>query len=147
MAKQQNTKSETWSSRMKEYGGGNFTFLSTDGETLTFIVVGLPVLMKSVYKGKEQQRIGCPVVTEDGFQLLICGKRLARKISKKEKLFASKAFMVMREGVEGDVNAKYLLSEIAEEETFKQLCLIKDEDFTPDMIEDAVKEASTVLQG
>ena len=147
MAKEKPQQALTWSGKMKEFGGGNFTFLSTDGETLTFVVVGLPVLLKSVYKGKEQQRIGCPVVTDEGFQLFICGKRLARKLSKHEGIFNVSALMVIRHGIEGDVEAKYEVRVLPEPETFKRLSLIKDADFTPDMIDDAVVEAQTVMVG
>lgn len=145
MAKDKDRLATTWGQKMKEYGGGNFTFLSGDGESITFIVVGLPVLMKSVYKGKEQARIGCPVVTEDGFQLFIVGKRLARKLSKHEKVFDSKAIMVVRRGGEGDVNSKYEVHVMPETESFAALYKIKADDFTPDMIDDAVKEAGEVL--
>jgi len=70
MAKQNEKEATTWGGKMKEFGGGNFTFLSTDGETLIFIVVGLPVLMEGTYKGKSQERVGCPIVTDEGFQYL-----------------------------------------------------------------------------
>ena len=145
MGKNKSKEKATWASKMKEFGGGNFTFLSTDGESIIFIVVGLPRLLKSVYKGKEQERIGCPVVTDDGFQLFICGKRLARKLSKYEKVFETNAVMVVRQGVEGDVNAKYFVKPLPETETFDRLKAIKDEDFTPELIDEAVAEATTVL--
>jgi len=146
MAKQEPKEATTWAGKMKEYGGGDFTFLSTDGETLTFIVVGLPVLLKGTYKNKEQERIGIPLVSEDGFQLLIGGKRLARKLAKLEKVFKSNAIMVRREGAEGDVNAKYPITVLPEKETFDNFCKIKVEDFSPDMIPDAVKDALEVLK-
>lgn len=146
MAKQNGQKPETWGSRMKDFGGGNFTFISSDGETLTFIVVGLPELLKGTYKNKENERIGIPIVSEDGFQLLIAGKRLARKLAKHEKEFTTNAFMVTRQGAEGDVNAKYPIKVLPEVETFNTLKAIKDEDFEPSMIADAVKEAQDVLK-
>ena len=147
MSKQKNNKPETWGSRMEEWGGGDFTFLSEDGETIIFIVVGLPELMEGVYKNKKQQRVGLPIVSEDGYQLLVAGKRLARRLTKHEKLFKTKAFMVTRIGGEGDVNAKYPIKVLPEKETFDNLCAIKEEDFTPDMIPDSVKEALKILQG
>jgi len=146
MAKQNTQEATTWGGKMKEFGGGNFTFLSTDGETITFIVVGLPVLLKGTYKNKEQERIGIPLVSEDGFQLLIGGKRLARKLAKHEKEFTTNAIMVRRDGAEGDVNAKYPITILPEKEAFEQLCKVRDEDFTPDMIADAVKDALEVLK-
>ncbi len=147
MAKNENKEATTWGGKMKEFGGGNFTFLSTDGETLIFIVVGLPVLMKGTYKGKEQERIGCPIVTDEGFQLLVCGKRLARMLSKQEKIFKTHAIMVTRIGIEGDVNAKYPVRVLPEQETFDRLVALSAEDFSPEMIAEAVEAASKVLQG
>lgn len=147
MAKDKNSGKETWASRMKEFGGGNFTFLSEDGETITFIVVGLPELLKGTYKNKEQERIGFPLVTEDGYVLLVGGKRLARRLTKHEKDFATKAFMVRRDGAANDTNAKYPVKVIDEEETFKRLQAIAAEEFEPSMIPDSVAEATKVLQG
>lgn len=147
MVKEKVTEPTTWAGKMKEFGGGDFTFLSSDGEAIIFIVVGLPVLLKSTYKGKEQERIGCPVITEEGFQLLVCGKRLARKLSKHEKSFTSNAIMVIRHGVEGDVEAKYEVKILPEPETFARLEAMRVADFTPDMVQDAVDAAQQVMNG
>jgi len=147
MAKKEPKEATTWGGKMKEFGGGNFTFLSTDGETLIFIVVGLPVLMEGSYKGKVQERIGCPIVTDEGFQLLVCGKRLARMLSKQEKVFKTHAIMVTRIGAEGDVNSKYPVRVLPEQETFDRLKAIAAEDFSPEMIPEAVEAAKQVLQG
>ena len=135
----------SWKEKMKEFGGGNFCFLSSDGEVLTFIVVGEPVLLHSKYKGQEQQRIGCPVVTEEGYNLFICGKRLARKLSKHEAVFSNSALMVIRRGVEGDVNARYEVRVLSDVETYNRLKAIADKDFKPAMIAESVEEASGVL--
>jgi len=135
----------SWHEKMKEFGGGDFTFLSTDGETLTFIVVGEPVLLHSKYKGKEQERIGCPVVSDDGFQLLVCGKRLARKIGKHEGVFTTSALMATRHGVEGDINSSYDLTVLPESDTYNRLKAIKDTDFKPELVTDAVKAATEIL--
>jgi len=135
----------SWKDKMKEFGGGNFTFLSEDGESLTFIVVGEPVLLSSTYKGKEQQRIGCPVITDEGYQLLIGGKRLARKISKHESLFGTSALMVIRHGVEGDTDTKYEVKVLPEPDTFARLAAIRDSDFRPEMIRESVAEAADTL--
>jgi len=135
----------TWKEKMKEFGGGNFTFISTDGETLTFIVVGEPVLLTSKFKGKEQDRIGCPIVSDDGYQLFITGKRLARKLAKQESVFATNAIMVVRHGVEGDVNARYDVRVLPEPETYARLKAIKDADFTPELIQESIDEATQVL--
>lgn len=135
----------TWKDKMKEFGGGNFTFLSVDGEVLIFIVVGEPQLLKGQYKGKPNDRIGCPVVTDEGYLLFICGKRLARKISKLEKSFATKAIMAVRHGLEGDVNAKYEVTAVPEKATFERLQAIKKKDFKKDMIAESVADSAEVL--
>lgn len=135
----------SWKDKMKEWGGGNFTFLSEDGETITFIVVGDPVLIKTKYQGKEQERIGCPVVTDDGFQLFITGKRTARKISKHEAVFSTSALMVKRIGAAGDSNAKYPVVVVPEADTFARLTDIAKEDFNAAMIDEAVTDAQKVM--
>jgi len=134
-----------WAEKMKEFGGGNFTFLSVDGEVLIFIVVGEPQLLIGHFKGKENQRIGCPIVTDEGYMLFICGKRLARKISKLEKQFDTKAIMAVRHGGEGDVNAKYDVTAVPEKATFERLLAIKKADFKKPMIAESVADSAEVL--
>lgn len=136
----------TWAEKMKEFGGGNFTFLSEDGETITFIVVGDPVLLKSTYKKQENERIGCPVVTDEGYMLFITGKRVARKLAKHEKAFNTNAIMVTRHGEAGDTNATYKVVELPEVETFKALMKIKKADFKPEMIAESVEAVADVLE-
>jgi len=146
MSKDQKQLPGSWAGRMKEWGGGDFTFLSSDGEAIIFIVVGLPVQLKSMYKQKEQTRIGCPVVTDTGYQLFICGTRVARKLSKFEKQFDTSAFMVVRHGAEGDVNCKYDVKPLPEKETYSALMKIKEADFKPELIPESVEAASEVMQ-
>jgi len=135
----------TWAKKMQEFGGGNFTFLSVDGEVLIFVVVGEPQLLKSSYKGKVNERIGCPIVTDEGYMLFICGKRLARKISKLESSFDSKAIIAVRHGSEGDVNAKYDVTAVPEKATFERLMAIKKKDFKKTMIAESVADSAEVL--
>lgn len=135
----------SWKEKMKEFGGGNFTFLSEDGETLTFIVIGDPVLLKSKYKGKENERVGCPIITDEGYQLFVTGKRLARKISKYESVFKTSALMITRQGEAGDINAMYKVSVLPEVDTFKRLMAIKKKDFTPEMIAESIDDVGDVL--
>lgn len=135
----------TWKDKMKEWGGGNFTFLSTDGEVLICIVVGEPHLLISKYKGKENERIGCPVVSDEGYQLFVTGKRLARKLSKLEDKFASNALMIIRHGAEGDVNATYEVKVLDDKETLKRLKGVAKTDFDEAMIEDSLEEVKKVL--
>ncbi len=145
MAKQGTDLPTTWGGRMKAWGGGDFCFLSSDGEAIIFIVVGLPQQMKSFYKKKEQVRIGCPVVTDTGYQLFICGTRVARKLSKFEGQFDTSAFMVVRHGAEGDVNCKYDVKPLPEKETYSALMKIKEQDFKPEMIAESVTAATEVM--
>jgi len=135
----------SWKDKMKEFGGGNFTFLSEDGETLTFIVVADPVLLKSKFKGKENERIGCPVITDEGYMLFVTGKRLARKLSKHEPVFKKTALMVTRHGAEGDINASYAVAELPEKETFDRLKAIMKADFTLEMVAESIDAVGDVL--
>jgi len=144
MGKDRTPDMSSWGGRMKEWGGGDFCFLSSDGESLSFIVVGLPQQIQSNYHGKPQERIGCPVVTDTGYQLFICGKRVARKLAKFEKQFDKSAFMVIRHGAEGDVNAKYDVRPLPETETYSALLKIKAEDFKDEMIPESVAAALLV---
>lgn len=136
----------TWKDKMKEWGGGDMAFLSEDGELIHFIVVGEPVLLKGKFKGKETEKIGCPVVTDDGFQLLVAGKRLARKISKYEDQFNVQAFTAIRHGIADDPNTTYELKTIVEPELVKKLFGIAKKEFKPEMIKDAVKAVLDVMQ-
>lgn len=147
MGKKKEPDMKTWGGRMKEWGGGDFTFLSDDGECLVFIVVGLPELMDSIYKGQAGKRIGVPAVTENGYQLFVCGKRVGRKLSKVSKQFDTNAIMVVRHGEAGDTNAKYDVKVLPEKETFENLVKIKTEDFEESMIADSIKDALVVMQG
>jgi len=145
MPKDKDLIATSWAECMKEWGGGDFTFLSSDGEAIVFIVVGLPRMIESVYKKKTQIRIGCPVVTDTGYQLFVCGKRTARKITKFEKQFDKAAIMVVRHGAEGDVNSKYDVRVLPEKETYSALMKIKEEDFKPEMIAESITAAAAVM--
>ena len=147
MAKSKTEPATTWGGKAKEWGGGDFTFLSSDGEAIIFIVCGLPEKMVSNYKGKPGERIGCPVITDNGYQLFVCGKRTFRKLAKFEKQFSTNAIAVVRHGAEGDVNAKYDVKVLPEKETFDTLCAIRDEDFDAEMIPESIKAALEVMAG
>lgn len=137
----------SWKDKMKEWGGGDMAFLSEDGEAIMFVVVGEPVLLTGSFKGKESQKIGCPVVTLDGFELLIAGKRLARKISKYEDQFSQAGFIAIRHGAADDPQTRYELKTIDEPDVLRRLFEIKDRDFQPDMIPEAVEAAEVVMKG
>jgi len=136
----------SWKDRMKEFGGGDLAFLSEDGEVIKFIVVGEPVLLQGTFKGRPSEKIGCPIVTEDGFVLFVAGKRLARKISKYEGEFDNVAFMAIRHGQQNDITATYELMVMDDAVLAAKLFDIKVKDFTPDMIDDAVKAAESVMK-
>lgn len=135
----------TWKDKMKEWGGGDITFLSSDGEVILFVVCDEPVLLKGKYKGKEQERIGCPVVTDEGFLLFITGKRVARKLSKFEPRFKDAAFMVVRHGESGDIEAKYDVSIIDDKAKTKQLHELAKREYKPKMLKQAVEDAHEVM--
>lgn len=136
----------SWKEKMKEFGGGDLAFLSEDGEVITFIVVGDPMLLEGKYKGKPSEKIGCPIITEDGFALLVAGKRLARKISKHEGYFDERVLQAVRHGESGDIDATYPLTIVDDADLAKRLFAIKDADFRADMIGEAVDAALVVMR-
>jgi len=137
----------SWKAKIKEMGGGDVTFLSSDGECLVCVIVDDPVVLKGKYKGKESERVGCPVVTDEGFLLFITGKRVARKISKFEERFKEAAFMIVRHGVEDDVNSTYAVSILPDKEKTEQLLAIAKKDYKPAMLKDAVAAAEEIMKG
>lgn len=136
-----------WKDKMKEWGGGDLTFLSSDGEVIIFVVVDGPVLLTGKYKGKEQQRIGCPVVTDEGFVLFVTGKRTARKLSKFEDQFAKSAFMIVRHGEAEDINSKYDVTVLDNAEKTKQLFTLAKKEYKPGLLEQAITDAKEVMSG
>lgn len=134
-----------WKDKMKEWGGGDLTFLSSDGEVLIFVVVDEPHLLHGKFKGNPQDRIGCPVVTDEGFVLFITGKRVARKLSKFEDRFKDTAFMVVRHGESGDINATYEVSVLDNEAKTSQLLAIAKKEYKPPLLKQAIKDAKEVM--
>lgn len=134
-----------WRESMKEWGGGDITFLSSDGECLMFVVVDNPVLLTGKFKGKEQDRIGCPVVTDEGFVLFITGKRVARKLSKFEDRFKTASFMVTRHGVEGDINSTYDVAVLDNPEKTSQLFAIAKKEYKPALLKQAIEDANEIM--
>lgn len=135
----------SWSDKAKEWGGGDFTFLSADGESITFVVVDEPQLIQTVYKKQEQERIGCPVVTDEGFVLFVTGKRVFRKLTKFEKRFKDTAFMVTRHGVEGDTNASYTVTPVEDKEKVNQLLAIAEKEYKPQLLQEALEAVKKVV--
>lgn len=136
----------TWIDKMQEWGGANVLFLSEDGEVVKFIVVDEPQLLESKFKGKTQERIGCPIVTEEGFTLFVMGKRLARRLSKHEGKFNDVAFIIIRHGVAGDIDSTYELSMLNEPELTTKLFGIANKEYTPQLLEEAIIEVQDIMQ-
>jgi len=137
----------SWKEKMREFGGADLAFLSEDGEVIQFVVVGEPVLLVGKYKGKESQKIGCPIVTWDGFVLFVAGKRLARRISKYEKNFKTDSFLAIRHGEQDDKDTSYELKVNDNKDNTAKLFEIAKRDFKPAMIAEAVEAAKDVMQG
>lgn len=136
----------SWKEKMKEFGGGDLAFLSEDGEVIMFVVVGEPILLEGRFKGRPSEKIGCPIVTQDGFVLFIAGKRLARKISKYENQFAETAFMAIRHGAQNDITCTYELKVLDDVAMTAQLFEAAERDFNPDMIKEAIVAAAEVMK-
>lgn len=134
-----------WKDKMKEFGGGDLTFLSSDGECLVFTVVADPVLLHGKFRGKEQDRIGCPVMTDEGFMLFVCGKRVGRKISKFEDKFKTHALIVVRHGETGDVNCTYNVKVYDNDEVAKRLHAMAKTDYKKDLLTQAIKAADECM--
>lgn len=134
-----------WKEKIKEFGGGDVTFLSGDGEVLDFVICDNPILLEGKFKGKPQQRIGVPIVTVEGFSLFITGKRLARKLSKYEDNMVDRAFRVIRHGEENDVNSSYPVTLIEDKEVTSQLFIMKDREFNPQVLTEAVAYATDIM--
>lgn len=136
-----------WKDKMKDWGGGDLTFLSSDGEVIIFVVCDEPQLLEGKYKGNPQERIGCPVVTDEGFVLFVTGKRTARKLSKFEDQFEKAAFMIVRHGAEGDINSKYDVTILDNAEKTKQLFALKEKEYKPALLKQAITDAKEVMKG
>jgi len=135
----------SWKEKSKEFGGGDLAFLSEDGEVINFVVAGEPVLLEGKFKGRPTEKVGCPIVTEDGFVLLVAGKRLFRKIAKHEERFDSCVFQAIRHGEQGDINSTYDLKMLSDNELQAKLFALKESEFRPEMIDEAVKAALDVM--
>ncbi len=137
----------SWTEKMKEWGGGEVAFLSEDGEALIFIVVGEPELLEGKFKGRISERIGCPVITNEGYTLFICGKRLARRLSRYEADFDNTAFMVVRRGEHNDIETVYELSKCLDDAQAAKLFAWKESDFDQAQVGDSIEAAKEIVAG
>ena len=136
----------SWKDKMQEFGGGDLAFLSEDGEVIVFVVVGDPVLLEGRFKGRPSEKIGCPIVTGDGYSLFVSGKRLARKLSKHEERFRDTAFMAIRHGEQNDITAHYDLKVLDNPELTKKLLESVEEQVNPEIIEESIQSALSVMK-
>lgn len=136
----------SWKDKMAEWGGGDVSFLSEDGEAIVFIVCGEPVLLESKYKGKVTERIAAPLITDDGFTLLVMGKRLARKLSKHEDKFVDTAFIAVRHGEQRDINTTYELTVLDDRERTLRLLKYLTDTYDPSMIDEAIAAAKDIME-
>ena len=136
----------SWKDKMKEFGGGDLAFLSEDGEVICFVVVGEPVLLEGKFKGRPSEKIGCPIVTPDGFVLFVAGKRLARKISKYEMRFKDTAFMAIRHGEQNDITSTYELKILDNVEMANNLLLQASESDFVEETNVAIEAAQEVMR-
>ena len=137
----------SWKEKMDEWGGGDIAFLSEDGEAIIFVICADPVLLEGKYKGRKSERIGCPIVTQDGYTLFVAGKRIARRLSRFEDQFETAAFMLVRRGEHNDIETTYELTVCQDSETTARLFALKETDFNPDMVKDSVEAANEVMNG
>lgn len=135
----------SWKDKLKEFGPGSLLFLSTDGASVNFIVVDEPVQLTGTYKKNPQERIGCPVVTDEGFVLFVCGKRVFRKLTSLEDKFKDHVINVTRHGVEGDTETSYEVSAIPDAAKVKTLKAIAAKTYSKQALKDAVTEAGDVM--
>lgn len=134
----------SWKEKMDEWGGGEIAFLSEDGECVTFVVVADPALITGKFRGTQTERVGCPVISQEGFTLLVIGKRLARRLSKHEDRFADSAFTIVRHGEHDDIRTKYELTICPDEALTKELFNFKETEFDVAAIDEAIKYAEEI---
>ena len=137
----------SWKENMEKWGGGDIAFLSEDGEVIIFVVVADCVLLEGKYKNRPSERIGCPVVTQDGYTLFVAGKRIARRLSRFEDQFKTAAFMLVRRGEHNDIETSYELSVCEDSETTKRLFALAKKDFKPEMVKDSIDAANEIMKG
>ena len=132
---------------MDDFGGGDLTFLSEDGEVIQFAVGGEPAIIEGKFKGKETKRGGVPIFTLDGQTLLVVGKRVIRRLSKHEKEFDTHAFQLVRNGEPNATDTKYDLTVIEDENLTKRLLAIKQGGINKEELAESFKSALEAAKG
>ena len=136
----------SWKEKIREFGGGDLAFLSEDGEAIIFVVCGEPVLLTGKFKGRPSEKVGCPIITEDGFVLFVAGKRLARKISKYESQFDVQAFIAIRHGEQNEITSSYELKVLDDVEKTKKLLAMKATEYSEELLVEAIVSAEAVMR-
>ncbi len=136
----------SWKEKIREFGGGDLAFLSEDGEAIIFVVCGEPVLLTGKFKNRPSEKVGCPIITEDGFVLFVAGKRLARKISKYESQFDVQAFIAIRHGEQNEITSSYELKVLDDVEKTKKLLAMKATEYSEELLVEAIVSAEAVMR-
>lgn len=137
----------SWKDKAREWGGGDITFLSEDGECITFAVVGEPELIVGKFGKAQTKRAGIPVVTIEGYTLLIVGMRIFRKLAKHCDGFDSKVFEIVRHGESGDTNTKYEFSVVEDPGVIETILEIAAKPIDPDEIAASIEAATSAANG
>lgn len=135
----------SWKEQVKEWGPASLQFLSSDGASLSFIVVGDPILLEGTYMKKVQKRMGCPIVTEEGFFLFVGGLRIARKLATLEDKFLTHIITVIRHGGEGDVNTTYDVVASPDKDRVKALWALAKTVYNESQLGEAIAEAIDIV--
>lgn len=109
------------------------------------MVVGPPQHLEGKYKGKEQVRIGCPVVTDEGYALFVTGKRVFRKLAGVEGKFKDHVITIVRHGEEGDADSTYTVTAEKDAETVKRLLALAKKEFNATVLAESVEAATDVI--
>lgn len=136
----------TWKEKIEEFGGSDATFLTEDGETITFVICADPVLFISKYKGQENNRIGFPIVSMEGFSILVIGKRVVRRLGKHEKEFETTAFEVTRNGEPNSQDTTYDVRACKDPELTARLFELKAVEYVSKELPDAIKAVEEILK-
>jgi len=136
-----------WKETMKEWGSGDISFLSEDGEVIEFMVVGDPHLIEGKFRGNETKRVGIPAMTLEGFTLLVIGMRVARRLAKYEGEFKKRVFSLLRRGEQGDTKTRYELTLLEDPSLDKLYLAAVQRGVDKTEIADAVKAAKEAANG
>ncbi len=136
----------SWKDKMQEFGGCDVSFLTVDGEVITFVVCTEPELIQGKYKGKDTKRIGFIIASQDGVSVFVVGMRVARRLAKHEALFNKRAFEVIRHGEPNDADATYEVKVLDDEGVAKELFAIKQKEFNAKDVSEMMSEVAVMIK-